>query len=61
MAEAELAILFTEFTRLNEIDVRGYGLGLSIVQRIISKLGGKVGVESTLEEGSLFYFELPKA
>lgn len=61
MGEAELPILFTEFTRLNEVDVKGYGLGLSIVQRIISKLGGKVGVESSLGEGSLFYFELPKA
>lgn len=61
MGEAELAILFTEFTRLNEVDVKGYGLGLSIVQRIISKLGGKVGGESVLGEGSLFYFELPKA
>ncbi|AHW62229.1 hypothetical protein FH5T_17840 [Draconibacterium orientale] len=39
----------------------GYGLGLSIVKRIIEKLGGKVGVESTGEKGagSLFYFKLP--
>jgi len=61
IGDAELAILFTEFTRLNEVDVKGYGLGLSIVQRIISKLGGKVGAESSLGEGSIFYFELPKA
>jgi PAS domain S-box-containing protein len=56
----EQANLFTEFTRLNETDVKGYGLGLSIVRRIIDKLGGQVGVESEVGQGSLFYFTLPK-
>jgi signal transduction histidine kinase len=55
----EQANLFTEFTRLNETDVKGYGLGLSIVRRIIDKLEGKVGVESEVGQGSLFYFTLP--
>ena len=57
------ATLFTEFTRLNELHLEGYGLGLSIVQRIIGKLGGQVGVESEgiPEHGSIFYFTLPKA
>jgi signal transduction histidine kinase len=31
------------------------------VRRIVEKLGGEVGVESTLGEGSLFYFTLPRA
>jgi signal transduction histidine kinase len=35
-------------------------LGLSIVKRIIDKLGGKAGVESEVGKGSLFYFILPK-
>ncbi|NKQ37506.1 MAG: response regulator [Chloroflexi bacterium] len=52
-------ILFTEFGRLNQLYVEGYGLGLSIVQRIVHKLGGQVGVLSQLGEGSLFYFDLP--
>ena len=51
--------LFTEFIRLNEIRVEGYGLGLSIVYRIVTRLGGHVGVESTPGAGSLFYFTLP--
>jgi len=51
--------LFTPFTRLNEVRISGYGLGLSIVQRIIHKLGGTVGLESKIGEGSLFYFTLP--
>jgi signal transduction histidine kinase len=33
-------------------------LGLSIVQRIVGKLGGKVGVESTPGAGSRFWFSL---
>ncbi len=53
--------LFTAFTRLDQKQAEGHGLGLSIVQRIISKLGGKVGVKSELGEGSEFYFTLPSA
>jgi PAS domain S-box-containing protein len=59
-AEAQ-ALLFTEFTRLSELRVKGHGLGLSIVRRIVEKLGGQVGVESTgiPGQGSVFYFTLP--
>ncbi|MBK8985620.1 MAG: response regulator [Chloroflexi bacterium] len=53
--------LFTEFTRLNEIKVEGHGLGLSIVQRIVNKLSGQVGVISQEGAGSEFYFTLPAA
>ncbi len=53
------AVLFTEFVRLNEVRVEGFGLGLSIVRRIMDKLNGRVGVHSVEGEGSEFYFELP--
>ncbi len=36
-----------------------HGLGLSIVQRIIDRLGGQVGVQSTPGQGSAFWFTLP--
>jgi two-component system sensor histidine kinase/response regulator len=51
--------LFTPFERLHQIRAEGHGLGLSIVQRIVEKLGGQVGVESEIDRGSAFYFTLP--
>ncbi len=52
--------LFSLFTRLDHnARIEGHGLGLSIVKRIINKLGGEVGVESEVGRGSRFYFTLP--
>ena len=55
------AHLFTPFERLHQLRVSGHGLGLSIVQRIVHRLGGEVGVESNVGDsgGSTFYFTLP--
>jgi len=57
------ARVFTPFTRLDQVRAKGHGLGLSIVQRIVEKLGGQVGVESEglPGRGSLFFFTLPDA
>ena len=51
--------LFSVFERLDQVKLEGHGLGLSIVRRIIEKLGGQVGVESN-KQGTLFYFTLPE-
>lgn len=51
--------LFKPFTKLWTVRAQGHGLGLSIVQRIVEKLGGQVGVESLVGQGSTFYFTLP--
>ncbi|KAF0235583.1 MAG: signal-transducing histidine [Prolixibacteraceae bacterium] len=53
-------LLFKNFVRLDTKKADGYGLGLSIVKKIIEKLGGSVGVESTGNgDGSKFFFILP--
>lgn len=57
----EQAKLFTPFTQLENANSNGHGLGLSIVQRIVEKLDGEVGVESAVGQGSTFYFTLPRA
>jgi signal transduction histidine kinase len=59
LTEAEQGQLFTEFTRLHQVRAEGHGLGLSIVQRIVEKLGGTVGVDSKIGHGSTFWFTLP--
>ncbi len=61
LTEEEQTRLFTPFTRLDQVRARGYGLGLSIVRRIMDRLGGEVGVESRDGEGSIFSFVLPAA
>jgi len=62
LTRAEQNKLFREYVRLDPEKAEGYGLGLSIAKRIIEKLEGTVGVESSgiLGEGSLFYFQLPQ-
>ncbi len=61
LTSEEQAQLFAEFTRLDKEHAQGHGLGLSIVRRIVEKLGGAVGVTSDLGEGSTFWFTLPAA
>ena len=59
IASEDLSRLFVEFARLNTTHTEGHGLGLSIVQRIVERLGGQVGVESRVGAGSRFWFTLP--
>jgi signal transduction histidine kinase len=52
--------LFQDFSRVGQGRAEGHGLGLSIVARIVEKMGGKVGVDSRGRpgEGSRFWFTL---
>lgn len=52
--------IFGVFQRLHPINkYPGTGIGLAIVQKAVTRMGGKVGVESELQKGSRFWIELP--
>jgi signal transduction histidine kinase len=53
--------IFKIFTRLNGETYPGTGIGLAIVEKGIERMRGRIGVESTLGNGSRFWFELRKA
>jgi PAS domain S-box-containing protein len=63
LSPEEQARLFTPFERLKQAGLSGHGLGLSIVRRIVERMGGQVSVKSTgvAGEGSTFSFTLPAA
>jgi len=54
--------LFEKFYRVKRRDtmgVKGTGLGLAIVKSIVERHGGKVWVDSELDQGSTFHIDLP--
>jgi PAS domain S-box-containing protein len=57
----KLPYIFDRYYRVNRSagNYTGLGLGLYICSEIIKQHGGKIGVESKLKEGTLFWFLLP--
>jgi len=63
IAHKHLPRLFERFYRVDKARSRklgGTGLGLAIVKHIVQAHGGRVTVESTLGEGSIFSIHIPK-
>lgn len=64
ISEEDQAQLFSEFFRSDDAAVRqqvGWGLGLSIVKRMVEAQSGEISCESRLGVGSTFSFTIPFA
>ena len=60
MTPDKLAQLFQPFNRLGQeaSGEEGTGIGLVVCKRLVELMGGVIGVESTVGEGSVFWIEL---
>jgi signal transduction histidine kinase len=55
--------LFTAFDRLDAESrgIEGTGLGLTLSKTLVEAMGGTLGFETVVDEGSTFWFEVPHA
>ena len=59
IAMSDLERIFLAYEQATGPRAGGTGLGLAICAEVVEQMGGTIGVESSLGEGSLFWFELP--
>ncbi len=59
IAEADLERVFELFRRAGAQNTEGEGIGLAYVRQLVYRLGGTIGLKSTLGQGTIFTLSLP--